>query len=173
MDRRAWRATIHRVTKSQIRLSYLTCIHARQTHCTLTEFIVSLNYLITIVVESLIHIWLFCSSVDCSFPGSCVHGVSQASILEWVAISFFRGSSQPRDWTCVSYIGRQILYHWAIREALIAITCYDRKACNGGLTHLELCTFSVLAPRFLSLSWEMILAFLWSKKHDITDRSLG
>ena len=46
-----------------------------------------------------------------------VHGISQAGILEWVAISFSRGSSQHRGWTCVSCIGRQILYHWATREA--------------------------------------------------------
>ena len=46
-----------------------------------------------------------------------VHGVSQAKILVWVAISFSRGSSQPRDQTCISCIGRQVLYHWATREA--------------------------------------------------------
>ena len=52
-------------------------------------------------------------------PGS-VHGISQAKILEWVAISFSKGSSWPRNWTHVSCIGRQILYHWASREALTA-----------------------------------------------------
>ena len=45
-----------------------------------------------------------CNSMDCSSPGSCVHGISQAWTLEWVAISFSRGSSWPRDWTCVSCI---------------------------------------------------------------------
>ena len=49
--------------------------------------------------------------VDCSVPGSSVHGVSKAKILELVAISFSKGSSQPRDRTCVSCIGRQNLYH--------------------------------------------------------------
>ena len=39
--------------------------------------------------------------MDCSLPGSFVHGISQAKILEWVAISFSRGSSWPRDQTCV------------------------------------------------------------------------
>ena len=46
---------------------------------------------------------------------------SQARILEWVAMPSSRGSFQPRNWTCVSYvscISRQILYHWATREAL-------------------------------------------------------
>ena len=40
-----------------------------------------------------------CDPVDCSLPGSSVHGILQARILEWVAISFSRGSSRPRDWT--------------------------------------------------------------------------
>ena len=55
-------------------------------------------------------------STDCSLPGSSVHGILQARTLEWVAIPFSRGSSRPRDWTCISCIGRQILYHWATRE---------------------------------------------------------
>ena len=38
-----------------------------------------------------------CNPVDCSPPGSSVHGILQARILEWVAVSFSRGSSQPRD----------------------------------------------------------------------------
>ena len=58
-----------------------------------------------------------CEPMDCSPPGSSVHGISQARILEWVAISFSRGSSPFRDWTHVFCIGRQILYHWATLEA--------------------------------------------------------
>ena len=45
-------------------------------------------------------------------PGSSVHGILQARILEWVAISFSRGSSWPRDWTQLFCIGRWVLYHW-------------------------------------------------------------
>ena len=59
---------------------------------------------------------LFSNPMDCSPPGFSVHGISQARILEWVAISFSMESSQPRDWTRVSYTGRLILYHWATRE---------------------------------------------------------
>ena len=44
----------------------------------------------------------FCDSVTCSPPSSSVHGISQARILEWVAIPSSKGSSQPRDLTCVS-----------------------------------------------------------------------
>ena len=47
--------------------------------------------------------------MDYSPPGSSVHGISQARILEWVSISFSRGSSQPRDRTHIFFIGRQIL----------------------------------------------------------------
>ena len=52
---------------------------------------------------------LFCNPMDCSLSGSSVHRISQARILEWVAISFSRGSSQPRDQTHISCIGRWIL----------------------------------------------------------------
>ena len=71
------------------------------------------------VVKLLIHVWLFGNPMDCSPPGPSVHGISQARILKWVAISFSRGSSQPRAQTHVSCIGRQILHHWVTREALI------------------------------------------------------
>ena len=52
-----------------------------------------------------------CDPMDFSPPDSSVHGILQARTLEWVAISVSRGSSQPRDPTQVSCIGRQILYH--------------------------------------------------------------
>ena len=48
-------------------------------------------------------VWL-CDPMDCSLPGSSVHRILQASTLEWVAISYTRESSQPRDWTVVSHI---------------------------------------------------------------------
>ena len=50
-------------------------------------------------------------------PGSSVPGILQARIPEWVAISFSRRSSLTRDWTCVSCIGRWVLYQRATREA--------------------------------------------------------
>ena len=59
-----------------------------------------------------------CDPMDYSLPGSSVHGIIQARILEWVAISFSRRSSRPRDQTCISCIGSWILNHWAIWEAL-------------------------------------------------------
>ena len=63
---------------------------------------------------SLIQLFLTPWTVACtSRAESSVHGISQARILEWVTISFSRGSSQSRDQTCIACIGRQILYHWA------------------------------------------------------------
>ena len=55
--------------------------------------------------------------MDCSLPGSSVHGISQAKILEWVAISFCRGFSQPRDQTPVSCIAGRFFTDWASRKA--------------------------------------------------------
>ena len=59
-----------------------------------------------------------CDTVECSPPGSSVHGIRQARILEWVAISFSRGSAQPRDRTQVSHIAGRRFNLWATREAL-------------------------------------------------------
>ena len=85
--------------------------------------------------------------MDCSPPGSSVHGIFQARILEWVASSM--GSSRPRDWThvsCVSFIGRHILYHCT--------------PCSNGIIHysiqsIPLASFSLTSnpglPSLLSL----------------------
>ena len=62
----------------------------------------------------------FCSPMDCSPQGSSAHGIFQARMLEQVAISYSRGSSQPRDWTyifSVSCIASRFFTIWATREA--------------------------------------------------------
>ena len=71
------------------------------------------------VEESVSHSVIFDSlwPMDCSPPGSSVHEILQARILEWVVMPSSRGSYPPRDWTCLSCIGRQIPYHWATWEA--------------------------------------------------------
>ena len=66
----------------------------------------------------------FGDPTDCSLPGSSVHGISQARIFQWVAISSSRGSSRLRDQTC---IGRQTLYPWAAWEALIKASSTERE----------------------------------------------
>ena len=58
-----------------------------------------------------------CNPMDSSPPGSSVHGILQAKMLEWVAIPSSRGSSQPRDQTQVSRIAGGFFTIWATREA--------------------------------------------------------
>ena len=61
-----------------------------------------------------------CDPMDCSPPGSSIHGILQARILERAASSFSRGSSRPRDRTQVSRIVGRRFNLWATREALIS-----------------------------------------------------
>ena len=68
-----------------------------------------------LVTQSCLTLW---DRMDCSPPGSSVHGIFQARILEWVAIPFSRGSFQPRDLTQVSCIAGGFFTIWAPREAL-------------------------------------------------------
>ena len=71
---------------------HMTCMHAQSCLCS-----------------------TLCDPMNCSLPGSSVHGIFQARILESIAHS--RGSSWPRGWTSVSCIGRWIIYHGATWEA--------------------------------------------------------
>ena len=86
MDQEAWHAAVHGVTR--VRLAWVTELNC----CCCCLFAKSCPTL--------------CDPMDCSSPGSSVQGISQARILEWVAISFSRGSSQSRDRTCVSWMGQ-------------------------------------------------------------------
>ena len=58
-----------------------------------------------------------CDAVDCSLSGCSIHGIFQARVLEWIAISFSRGSSRPRNRTQVSHIVGRHFTVWATREA--------------------------------------------------------
>ena len=80
---------------------------------------------IVVAVELLSRVWLFYDPMHCSLPGSSVHGISQARVLESVAISFLSW-----DWTCISCIGSRILYHWATWEAQKGVLFDYRK--EGG-----------------------------------------
>ena len=62
-----------------------------------------------------------CAPVDCSPPGSSVHGILQTRVQEWFAISSSRGSSWPKDWTHISCSGRRVLYYWATWEADLTV----------------------------------------------------
>ena len=65
--------------------------------------------------------------MDCSLPSSSVHGILQARILEWVAIPFSRGSSQPRDRTQVSCIAGGFFTTWTTREAPKKVRGYQTR----------------------------------------------
>ena len=90
-----------------------------------------MSQLISQLTKTLFNLWWWfshwvvtdsCNTIDCSPSDSSVHGISQARILEWVAISFSWGSFWLRDRTHGSCIGRWVLYHWATREACQALT---------------------------------------------------
>ena len=63
-------------------------------------------------VKLLSHVWLFATLMDCSLPGYLVHGIFQARVLEWVAISISSGSSWLRDQTWVFCIANRGLYKY-------------------------------------------------------------
>ena len=65
--------------------------------------------------------------MDCSPPGSSAHGIFQARRLDWVAISFSRGSSQPRDQTRVSSIADSFLTNWATGEETDRVYTFQQK----------------------------------------------
>ena len=64
--------------------------------------------------------------MDCSPSGSSVHGILQARILEWVAMTSFRGSSLPRDWTSVSYV----YLHWQVVSLPLAPSANGKNHCS-------------------------------------------
>ena len=72
---------------------------------------------VSAVLSCFSRVQLFCYSMDCSPPGSSVHGILQARILEWVAMPSSRGSSQPRDQTQFSHTVGGFFIVWATREA--------------------------------------------------------
>ena len=86
-----------------------------------------------------------CDPMDCSPPGSSVHGNLQARIVVWVAIPFSMGSSQPRDWTWVSCITGRFFAIWATSE-----TRYSHR--RNWRLHLDLDLVCSFCTRILS--WE-------------------
>ena len=113
---------------------------------------------ISVCAQLLSHVQLFVTPWTLV---ASVHGIFQARILEWIAISSSRGSSQPKDQTsisCVSCIGRQILYHCTTREAWGHIQfssvaqscptlCYPMNCSTPGLpAHHQLSEFTHSCP---------------------------
>ena len=90
-----------------------------------------------------------CLPMDYSLPGSSVDGISQEKVLKWVGISLSRGPSRPRDWTCISCIGRHILYHGATWEAPTMWVAMSRYVVSQS-KYSSWASFSL--PHFLSFS---------------------
>ena len=80
------------------------------------------------VAQSCLTLW---DPMDCNSPGSSVHGISQARILEWIAIAFSRGSSCPRDWILISLIMGRVFTFWAanIKSAPMTVNCQEGWSC--------------------------------------------
>ena len=84
----------------------------------------------------------------CSLPGSYVRGILQARILQWVAIPFFRGSSQLRDWTQVSCIAGRFFTIWDTREAFLLVISKQLGSPQG---------WYIIAPNNMELDFIQIL----------------
>ena len=109
-----------------------------------------------------------CDPMDCSPPGSSVHGILQARILEWVAISFSRRSSQPRDRTRISRIVGRRFTIWATREykigsyliqegeCLLCHFAFMLRACFI-VDELTLTACELLVRENFTKSWSLIL----------------
>ena len=116
-----------------------------------------------------------CDRMDCSLPGSSIHGISQARTLEWIAISFSRGSSPPRAWSCFSCIAGDslLLSHWGIPAWSIPLFKFLQflpNLYNGmhGPTHAHptpppaLCLFDLLSYFTSSCSFHSSYSGFWA-----------
>ena len=91
-------------------------------------------------------LWLtLCNPMDCGPPGSSVHGIIPARILESVAISSSRESFWPGDQTCISGIGRQILYHEPPEKPISQVVMFKKKKKKKKAITLSL-LFSMYIP---------------------------
>ena len=122
-----------------------------------------------------------CDPMDCGLPGFSIHGILQARILEWVTISFSRGSSRPKDRTWVSRIGGRRFNLWATRKD--PVRELDPKCCNyfkiwrsqiknifkkRGLAIWKcMMTYGYIAEVILHCLW---LIFIWYSSHYITNK---
>ena len=120
IDRGTWWATVRRVAKSGKRLKQL-CMHAHRNnlyyihvcmYVYIYMYIVQHIYVCVcvLVAQSCL---ILCNPMNCSLPGSSVHGILQARILQWVIVLFSRGSSWPKNRTQVSRIAGGFFTIWA------------------------------------------------------------
>ena len=106
----------------------------------------------------------FCNPIDCSLPSFSVHGILQARILEWVVISFSKGSSPPRDLTQVSYIAGRFFTTQDIREALWVTFPVHKKLHLHQMLKLKLRYFGHLMQRVDSLEKTLMLGGIGGRR---------
>ena len=113
-DRETWCAVVHGVAKNRTRLSDWTELNRKYTEDSIWCTFLSCS---TATKEKVAQLCLtLCDPISCSPPGSSVHEILKAGILEWVAIPFFRASSQPRDQTRVSCVTGRFFTNWATTD---------------------------------------------------------
>ena len=115
---------------------------------------------------------IFCDHVDYSLPGSSLHGIFQARILEWVAIPFSKESFWPRGQTWVSCIAgrfftvwatREALNHWTAREFSIPICLMRVISSNGSINNFSLSSHRAHVMGWV-LCWFSCLTYCLLKK---------
>ena len=99
-----------------------------------------------------------CDPMDCKLPGSSVHGILQARLLEWVATSFYRGSSWPRDQTWVFRTAGRLFTAWATSEALYVNETSNKKNCLFETENLTVDNFPLvfIVDILLSSTWTIL-----------------
>ena len=120
-DREAWWVSVHEVPESDM-AEWLNNYNESQV----SQILQSWKRRNSILAEwkwKCYSCLTLCVPMDRSLSGSSLHGILQAIILEWVAISFSRGSSQPRDQTQVSHIAGRCFNLWATRKSKADFNC--------------------------------------------------
>ena len=129
-------------------------------------------------VKSLSRVWLFATPWTGACQAPPFMGLFQARALEWIAISFSRGSSQPRDWTWVSCIAGSLFTVWATGEASVVLVFYVLNALPvmsvvlktfsafwWTSSYLHLCLrarfLPILSPKYHSLRVIGVLSKIW------------
>ena len=115
---------------------------------------VGYHFLFVLVAQSCLTL---CNPMDYSLPGFSVHGILQARILEWVAISFSRESSQPMDRTWVSWVAGRFFTIWATREASFFKFESGKIIQPSATTRSDWTGKPFICPRSLDLKLEYLL----------------
>ena len=119
---------------------------------------------------------ILCNPMDDNLPGSSIHGILQARILEWVAVPFSRGSSRPRKRTGVSGVAGGFFTSWATRECLYVLdfhvilsTILFLRCCSAEVPFLQVTRlhgWKRASTQSDSLAWELLLCHLLTSSLD-------